>query len=95
MLSQYKRNTNIGVGLGILVFPIGKWLMYSQTPIVVLLGLLVWLAGVSLLVWGCGQYAKGKGYSPYWGLLGVLYIIGFVVLFFFPNRNKVVKVAAS
>jgi hypothetical protein len=95
MLSQCKRNANIGVGLGILIVPFGKWLTYSQNPAVVYPGLLVWSTGGVLLVWGCSQYAKGKGYSPFWGFLGLLYIIGFVVLFFFPDRHKATKVVAN
>lgn len=88
MLSQYKTRTNIGVGLGILTIPFGKFFMYSPNNAVVLCGLALWIAGVVLLIWGCGQYAKGKGFSQWWGILGLLYILGFLILFFFPDRNK-------
>jgi hypothetical protein len=46
------------------------------------------LIGVVLFLWGCGQYARGKGYSVYWGALGLLYIIGLLVLVLMPDKHK-------
>jgi hypothetical protein len=51
-------------------------------------GYAIFLLGVPLFLWGCGQYARGKGYSPYWGALGLLYILGLLVLVFMPDKHK-------
>jgi hypothetical protein len=53
-----------------------------------LLGWFVFGAGFILFIWGCGQYAKGKGYSAYFGALGLLSIVGLVVLVVFPDKFK-------
>jgi hypothetical protein len=44
--------------------------------------------GVALCVVAVSLYAIGKGYSRYWGVLGLLWIGGFIVLFFFPDRYR-------
>jgi hypothetical protein len=44
------------------------------------LWLLVALAGTVLLIAGLSFYAKAKGRSPAWGLMGLLSIIGLIVL---------------
>ena len=87
MLQQYKKQTNIGVGIGFLLSVAGRVLEKQQPSLGILsLGLLVLSAG--LVVWGCSGYAKGKGYSGYWGALGVFSLIGFIILALFPDRNN-------
>ncbi len=85
MLPELKRNTNIGVGLGILTEIVGKVLSNGMNGI----GSLLMLAGFVFFIWGCSQYAKGKGYSPWFGLLGLLSIFGLIALVFFPDKHKV------
>ena len=51
-------------------------------------GLLFLLIGGVCCIWGCGQYAKAKGHSPYWGVLGLLSIIGLIVLVLFSDKHK-------
>lgn len=46
------------------------------------------IGGAISFIWGCAQYAKGKGYSTYWGALGLLWILGLLVLIFLPDKNK-------
>jgi hypothetical protein len=52
------------------------------------IGYLLYVIGAALFLWGCSQYARGKGYSPYWGALGLLYILGLLVLVFMPDKHK-------
>ena len=88
MLKEYKRKTNIGAGVGLVAVALGNYVVRTGSfggPVV---GLILWLIGVPLFLWGCGQYARGKGYSPYWGALGLLYILGLLVLVLMPDRNK-------
>ncbi len=89
MLSDYRIRTNIGVGLGVLAQLIG--FIASQY---VDIGTILWLAailiygGIILFIWGLWSYAIGKGYRGAWGLLGFLSLIGFVILFFFPDKHR-------
>ena len=87
MLSEYKRTTNIGIGVGFVLVLFGKYLAVSQ-PGSAGLGWILCLVGIGLFIWGSSQYAVGKGHSPLWGILGLFYILGFVVLFFLPDRHK-------
>ena len=88
MLQEYKRTTNIGVGFGFLLLLFGNFAARTNVPAAGMVGLTLFLVGAGLFLWGCGQYAKGKGYSGLWGALGLLYLVGLVVLFFFPDRHK-------
>lgn len=89
MLAEYRKKTNIGVGIGILCQVIGFVASYYVD-----IGTILWLAailiygGIILLVWGLWSYAVGKGYRGKWGLLGFLGVIGLIILFFFPDKNK-------
>jgi len=92
MLSEYKTKTNIGVGLGIIGQIIGRTLIDTKADGEVLLGAAIILAALVVFIWGCAQYAKAKGQSGWFGLFGLLSIIGLLVLFFLPDRHKVVSV---
>ena len=81
MLAQHKSSTNIGVGLGIILQVAGRAM---ESPF----GLLLLLAGAIAFVWGCAEYARGKGYSGWFGLLGVFSILGLIVLALLPDKHK-------
>jgi hypothetical protein len=81
MLPEHKSNTNIGVGLGLILQVMGR---ASDSPI----GLLLLVAGAVAFIWGCSEYAKGKGYSGWFGLLGLLSILGLIVLAVMPDQHK-------
>lgn len=87
MLQQYKKQTNIGVGLGFVSQIAGK-VIENNLPSLHIIAWLFFVASLALTVWGCIHYAKGKGYSGYWGSLGVLWLLGFVILALFPDRHK-------
>jgi hypothetical protein len=88
MLKEYKRKTNIGVGIGFLALAFGNYAIRTGSLGGPIVGLMLCLLGIPLFLWGCGQYAQGKGYSPYWGALGLLYILGLLVLVLMPDRHK-------
>ena len=52
------------------------------------IGLAVAVAGTVLLILGLSMYARAKGHSPWWCLMGVLSIIGLIVLAALPDRLK-------
>lgn len=91
MLAEYKTKTNVGVGFGLLGQVLGKVLMDSTSQGLVLLGSVVAIVAAIVFIWGCAQYAKAKGHSGWFGLLGLLWLIGLIVLFFLPDKHKVIR----
>ncbi len=76
-----KRYNNLSLALGIpglLMQIAGRFV--GNTPQQLLLGALVQLVGTVLLIVGLAFYAKAKGRSAAWGLMGLLSIIGLIVL---------------
>ena len=88
MLPEKKTKTNIGVGLGIILQLVGRMLA-AENESLAFVGLALTLVGLVFFVWGCMNYAEGKGHSKWLGLLGLLSCIGLIVLIFLPDRNKV------
>ena len=86
MLAEYKTKTNIGVGLGILLQLAGR--LVSRNEATALVGFILILVGVVFFIWGCMNYAAGKGHSKLLGLLGLLSCIGLLILIFLPDRHK-------
>jgi len=87
MLPEKKTKTNIGVGLGIILQLVGRMLA-AENESLAFVGLALTLVGLVFFVWGCMNYAEGKGHSKWLGLLGLLSCIGLIVLIFLPDRNK-------
>ena len=85
MLPQHKRNTNIGVGLGLILQMVSRSMTAPEQATVSLVLLVI---GALVFIWGCCEYAKGKGYNSAWGLLGILSLIGLIVLALMPDRHK-------
>jgi hypothetical protein len=88
MLAENKRNTNIGVGVGLILQIAGQVLIGSTDPIRAMAALALIVAGFCAFIWGCSQYARGKGHSPWFGALGILSILGLIVLVLLPDRHK-------
>jgi hypothetical protein len=87
MLAEYKTKTNTGVALGIILEIAGQIIM-RQMPNLALVGTIVMLVGVVFFIWGCMNYAVGKGYSQFLGLLGLFSCIGLLILVLLPDKNK-------
>ena len=85
MLQESKTKTNIGVGIGIILEIAGNYIARTSNPT---LGAIIALVGVVLFIWGCINYAEGKGYSKWLGLLGLLSCLGLIVLVVLPDKNK-------
>ena len=86
MLSEKKTATNIGVGIGIVLQIIGRVLMNQQGGLAIV-GLVLALVGAGAFIWGCVNYAQGKGYHPALGLLGLLRCLGLIVLVVLPDKH--------
>ena len=61
---------------------------YRMGNTAAVLGLLLILVGVVAFIWGCMNYAEGKGHSKWVGLVGVAGIVGLVVLIVLPDQHK-------
>ena len=85
-LKRYKRNTNIGVGVGFLLALIGNPTRSEAGGVEI--GSLMLLAGSAMFIWGCCNYAMKKGHHWAWGFLGFLSIFGLIALVLFKDRNK-------
>jgi hypothetical protein len=57
MLKEYKRDTNIGVGIGWIVIALSGYVLRSSAFGGLVVGYVVLLTGIGLFLWGCGQYA--------------------------------------
>lgn len=87
MLARYPRSTNWSIGLGVGIGLIGTYLAKYEAMPVVIIGSVCAAVGVVLLVRGCCLYAKGKGYSPWWGAIILVPVIGLFILGFLPDRR--------
>ena len=59
----------------------------ASRPFLALLGWLMLSSGTLLLVIGFAYYAKAKGRSPAWSLLGLASIVGWIVLLFLTAKS--------
>ncbi len=77
---------------GIALQIVGNLLFRSGNPATLdptkLLGLAILLLGTVLLIFGLSLYARAKGHNGWWGLTGLLSIIGLIVLACLPDRRK-------
>lgn len=87
MLAEKKTATNIGVGIGIVLQIAGR-VLAQQSESMQVVGVLLSLVGLVAFVWGCINYAQGKGYSGALGILGLLSCLGLVILVVLPDKNK-------
>jgi len=87
MLPDKKTNAIIGISIGIITQIAGRVLAFPSEAGAIL-GLVVMLAGAVLFVWGCMNFAEGKGHSKWLGLFGLLSCIGLIILIILPDYHK-------
>ena len=90
MLAEKRIKTNIGIAVGILLQIGARFLFRGENASggLAYLGFSVALVGAAFWVWGCMNYAEGKGHSKWLGLLGLLSCIGLIILVLMPDRHK-------
>ena len=52
------------------------------------MNLILVVVGTAMLIAGLAYYAKGKGRTPAWGLMGLFSILGLIVLALLPDLEK-------
>ena len=82
MLPEYRSKANLWIGIGLLL-QFGSLLVVPEP-----LNALGILAGLVMILIGCGNYASAKGYSGLLGILGLGSILGLVILICLPDKNK-------
>jgi hypothetical protein len=84
---QFRTRADFGVGVGLVAMFLGSGVV-QQGPDFLLPGTATSLGGWALLLWGCVNYVRWKGYSGWYGLFGYFLLLGLIVLACFPNRRK-------
>ncbi|MFP6902118.1 MAG: hypothetical protein VCB81_00520 [Verrucomicrobiia bacterium] len=87
-VAQKRRNTNIGVGIGVLLQVGGLFGQFGRVDVneeSIFIGLLLIVLSIPPFIWGCMNYAESKGYYKRVGLVGLLGIIGLIVLILLPD----------
>lgn len=84
MLAEYKTKTNIGVAIGFILQLAGRIMLSQGMPA----GLVIVVVGSAFFIWGCVNYARGKGHSGWLGALGLLSLIGLIILVLLPDKYK-------
>ena len=89
MLTTNKKSVYIGISSGFILQIVG---IFVKSPIDIsmndVLSAILFISGYFLLIWSCLLYAREKGYSGAWRLLGLFGLLGFVILFFLKDKSK-------
>ncbi len=99
MPRETRRKASVGVGVGVVFQSVGAIILRldpdvpnqftglaveTQATLQFWVAALMLAASVPVFVWGCGNYAQGKGHSSSLGALGVLGVLGLIVLLILP-----------
>jgi general secretion pathway protein G len=89
MKQEYVNKSTLGIFSGI-VFPTLYYWMFFFMPTMAMswIGQTACILGYLAFIWGTAMFAEGKGYSRWWGILGLGYVFGLLILMFFPDRFK-------
>lgn len=87
MEKKYKRNTVLFLIVGFALLFMVISLMVNRVTPAESTGILLLLCMVFMCL-GCMYWAKGKGYHGAWGLLGLLFYLGVIIIAFFPEKRK-------
>ena len=90
MLKEYRAQSILGIWGGAFFFALGYFFAHSTQGIFGHGGRVIMIAGYFLFVLGCFMYAKGKGRSIYWGILGISGPIGLLVIYCLSDKSKIV-----
>lgn len=86
MLKEYKSQTILCVWGGFLFCGLGYLIAQPASPYPYF-GHVLFIGGYLLNMCGAYMYARGKGYQPWVGLLGILWVPGLLVVYVLRDRS--------
>ncbi len=86
MITEYRVLGSLGIGTGLLLFAGATLSDAFHAPLPLIVGLHALCLTVS--IFGCANYARGKGFSPLFGLAALIPPLGFVLVSILPDRRK-------
>lgn len=90
MLNEYRSQTILGIWGGAAFFGLGYFFSGAPQAAYAYFGSAIMIAGYILFVCGCFMYAKGKGRSFWWGVLGLLGPLGLPLLYCLKDRSRLI-----
>ena len=90
MLKEYRLQAILGIWGGFLLFTLGFLVMSKHEAGYIFFGNTIMSGSYALFICGCFMYARGKGRSWYWGVLGLLGPLGLLVLYCLMDKSKYV-----
>lgn len=85
MIRPYRRSARRAALVFIITLLLA--LVFSSSHLILLAQLAFLISYIAAFVWYY-NFAKAKGYSGWWALLGFLHLIGFIVILLLPNRTR-------
>jgi hypothetical protein len=75
------------LGIGIVLQVVGFLLVQFADPDSAFFGAPLIVISIPVFIWGCTNYAEGKGHSKWVGLVGLGGVIGLMVLMILPDQE--------
>ena len=86
MIAEYQAKSNLGIAIGLGLQFLG-FLIGNSEPSLAPLATIAFLCGAGALLFGCVCYARGKGRSGAWGILGLTSLLGLILLVLLPDDH--------
>ena len=84
MKLENQKNAKAGIISGIVLQIAGRLLLNSGSDAP---GMTLTLFGAGFFIWGCMNFAEGKGYSKWFGALGLLSCLGLGILLIIKDKH--------
>lgn len=85
MRGDKRSKTNAGVGMGV-ALQLAAFFLFRTGGASAIVGGLV-LVSIPMFLWGCMNYAEGKGHSKWVGLVGLAGLVGLIALIVLPDQD--------
>lgn len=84
---SHRSKAYIGFGIGFLIGGMAR-LVFQVSDEKFVLAVIVLALSFGAWTYGAVNYAYSKGYSRWWGLMGLLAVVGVLILMCFPDRRR-------